>query len=377
MPPHRVSSSPARLLASGAARLAPSPPAATRSCSWLAAPRASTRWRVSAVRPGHARWWSRPMSAMSRRWSGSSLKLWRSSAVSTRGELRRGLELRALRGHPVGCLPADRGDNAVGADTRCAIRPSSVPRPGCGVLVNVASLYGRLSSPYVAPYVTSKWGLVGSPRCCARSYGMFRASRCARSCLAWSTPPSTVTPRTTSVVRSDHSPPVTSPERVVAAIVRAVDRPKARIVVGRTQRLGVWAHDLTPRLYDRLVGPVVTSAPYETFRPTPTMETSSNLIPTPTASMTDGVSTTTGASARLPPSPRLRSRRQRLSAARAERELRGCRCRPAGMQQGVADAVGGSEDQVSCGPPVAAQRRTEHSRRHECACADGDWILPG
>lgn len=32
---------------------------------------------------------------------------------------------------------------------------------GHGVLVTVASFYGRLSSPYVAPYVTSKWGLVG------------------------------------------------------------------------------------------------------------------------------------------------------------------------------------------------------------------------
>jgi short-subunit dehydrogenase len=27
---------------------------------------------------------------------------------------------------------------------------------GHGVLVNIASLYGRLSSPYVAPYVASK-----------------------------------------------------------------------------------------------------------------------------------------------------------------------------------------------------------------------------
>ncbi len=328
---------------------------------------------MSAVRPGRARWWSRPMSAMSRRWSGSSLKLWRSSAVSTRGST-------APRSGATGASRTPRRLSSGGSwRQRCWGRYTLRDPSFLGSAPRVRRsgqrrlLYGRLSSPYVAPYVTSKWGLVGFPRCCARGYGMLRASRCARSCLAWSTPPSTVTPRTTSVVRSDHSPPVTSPERVVAAIVRAVDRPKARIVVGRTQRLGVWAHDLTPRLYDRLVGPVVTSAPYETFRPTPTMETSSNLIPTPTASMTDGVSTTTGASARLPPSPR----RQRLSAARAERELRGCRCRPAGMQQGVADAVGGSEDQVSCGPPVAAQRRTEHSRRHECACADGDWILPG
>ncbi len=29
------------------------------------------------------------------------------------------------------------------------------------------------------------------------------------------------------------------------------------IVVGQTQRLGVWAHHVAPRLYDRLVGPVV------------------------------------------------------------------------------------------------------------------------
>ncbi|MFE6588964.1 SDR family NAD(P)-dependent oxidoreductase [Streptomyces sp. NPDC057781] len=32
---------------------------------------------------------------------------------------------------------------------------------GHGVLINISSLYGRLSSPYVAPYVTAKWGLLG------------------------------------------------------------------------------------------------------------------------------------------------------------------------------------------------------------------------
>ncbi len=128
---------------------------------------------------------------------------------------------------------------------------------GCGVLVNAASLYGRLSSPYVAPYVTSKWGLVGF------SEVLRQELRDAPGIAVCTILPGAVD---TPIYRHAANyvgreirplPPVTSPERVVAAIVRAVDRPKARIVVGRTQRLGVWAHDLTPRLYDRLVGPVV------------------------------------------------------------------------------------------------------------------------
>ncbi|MBA2573678.1 MAG: hypothetical protein H0V02_02650, partial [Nocardioidaceae bacterium] len=33
--------------------------------------------------------------------------------------------------------------------------------------------------------------------------------------------------------------------------------PKAEIVVGRAHHLGAWAHRLAPRIYDRLVGPIV------------------------------------------------------------------------------------------------------------------------
>jgi hypothetical protein len=50
---------------------------------------------------------------------------------------------------------------------------------------------------------------------------------------------------------------VTAPKRVVTAVVRAVDHPKAEIVVGRAHHLGAWAHRLAPRIYDRLVGPIV------------------------------------------------------------------------------------------------------------------------
>jgi hypothetical protein len=52
-------------------------------------------------------------------------------------------------------------------------------------------------------------------------------------------------------------PPVITTERVVAAVVRSVDRAKAEIVVGSVHHLGARAHRAIPRLYDRLVGPLV------------------------------------------------------------------------------------------------------------------------
>ncbi|MFJ3816570.1 SDR family NAD(P)-dependent oxidoreductase [Streptomyces sp. NPDC090056] len=128
---------------------------------------------------------------------------------------------------------------------------------GHGVLVNIGSLYGRLPSPYVAPYVTSKWGLLGF------SEVLRQEVRDTPGIAVCSVLPGAVD---TPIYRHAANyvgrrirplPPVTSPERVVAAVVRAIDRPRREIVVGRTQRVGVWAHRLVPGLYDRLIGPVV------------------------------------------------------------------------------------------------------------------------
>ena len=128
---------------------------------------------------------------------------------------------------------------------------------GYGVLVNVASLYGRLSSPYVSPYVTSKWGLLGFTEVLRQE---LRDAPGIAVC--------TILPGAVDTPIYRHAanyvgreirplPPVTSPDRVVRAVVRVVDRPKAQVVVGQTQHLGVWAHFFAPRLYDRLVGPIV------------------------------------------------------------------------------------------------------------------------
>jgi len=128
---------------------------------------------------------------------------------------------------------------------------------GYGVLVNVASLYGRVSSPYVAPYVTSKWGLLGFSEVLRQE---LREAPGIAVC--------TILPGAVDTPIYRHAanyvgreirplPPVASPDRVVSAILGAVDHPKAQVIVGQTQRLGAWAHFFAPRLYDGLVGPIV------------------------------------------------------------------------------------------------------------------------
>lgn len=128
---------------------------------------------------------------------------------------------------------------------------------GRGTLVTIASIYGLVSSPYVAPYVAAKWALVGFSEVLRQE---LRGEPAIAVC--------TVLPGTVDTPIYRHAantvgrelrplPPVVSPERVAAAVVRLADRPRSRTVVGRTQHAGVWLHRLAPGLYDRVVGPAV------------------------------------------------------------------------------------------------------------------------
>lgn len=130
---------------------------------------------------------------------------------------------------------------------------------GHGVLINICSLYGRLSSPYVAPYVTAKWGLLGFSEVLRQEL-----SDAPGITVCTILPGAVDTPiyrhAANYIGRQIRPlPPVTPPERVVTAVLRAVDHPQREIVVGQTHRIGAWAHRLTPGFYDRLIGPVVNA----------------------------------------------------------------------------------------------------------------------
>ncbi len=131
---------------------------------------------------------------------------------------------------------------------------------GVGVLVNVASLYGRMGSPYLSPYVTSKFGLVGFSEVLRQElHGSDGIDVCTVLPGSFDTPiyrqAANYTGREAGPV-----PPVGDPTRVAAAIVGAVERPRREIVVGRAHQAASWAHVVLPWLYDRAVGPVMDQA---------------------------------------------------------------------------------------------------------------------
>ncbi len=131
---------------------------------------------------------------------------------------------------------------------------------GEGVLVNVASIYGHLSTPYLTSYVASKWGLIGLSHALRQE---LVDSPDIHVCIV--SPGATDTPiyrhAANYVGRAIRPPPPVLPaERVASAIVRVVDRPRREVIVGRVQRSGITAQRLAPGVYDALVGPVFERA---------------------------------------------------------------------------------------------------------------------
>ena len=124
-------------------------------------------------------------------------------------------------------------------------------RQGSGALVLVGSLYSRVGSPLISPYVTSKFGLLGFAECLRQE--LRRTGIRVRLIL-----PSTVdTPiyENAANITTKHVrplPPAVSPARVARAIVRAPHRRRFATFVGRAQASTVLVHDLTPKIFDEV-----------------------------------------------------------------------------------------------------------------------------
>lgn len=126
-----------------------------------------------------------------------------------------------------------------------------------GVLVNVASLYAEMTSPFVSSYVTSKFGLLGFSRVLQRD---LRPSDRIRVCCVL---PSSID---TPIFRhaANHFgrevraiPPVVDPERVAKAIVGCLEHPRQEVRVGYLGRFYAWGEKLMPPVYDRIVNRVM------------------------------------------------------------------------------------------------------------------------
>ena len=123
-----------------------------------------------------------------------------------------------------------------------------------GTIVLVGSVIGHIAVPTMSPYVVSKWAV----RALARQLQLENRDRDGIH-IAYVAPGGVDTPiylqgASTLGMVGRPPPPVDPPERVAAAILRLLDRPRAQTQVGYANgviRLGFAA---LPRVYDRLVG---------------------------------------------------------------------------------------------------------------------------
>lgn len=127
-------------------------------------------------------------------------------------------------------------------------------RQRSGALVMVGSLYSRVGSPLVSPYVTSKFGLLGFAIVLRQEVRRERGIR-IRIVL-----PSTVdTPIYQNAAnvtgrRVHPLPPISSPERVARAIIAAPYRRRFATHVGQTQRAAIILQRFAPGFYDWAIG---------------------------------------------------------------------------------------------------------------------------
>jgi NAD(P)-dependent dehydrogenase (short-subunit alcohol dehydrogenase family) len=124
-------------------------------------------------------------------------------------------------------------------------------RQGAGTLVLVGSLYSRVGSPGKAPYVTSKWGLLGFAEALRQE---LRGSGIRVRVVLPATIDTPIYQHAANFTgRSVHPlPPASSPRRVARAIERAPHRARFATSVGQLQRSAIPLHRYTPRAYDAL-----------------------------------------------------------------------------------------------------------------------------
>ncbi|MDP8946991.1 MAG: SDR family oxidoreductase [Actinomycetota bacterium] len=124
---------------------------------------------------------------------------------------------------------------------------------GSGVLINVSSMWAKISSPQVSSYVTSKFGVLGFSECLRQALHDEKDIHvCTILPVSVDTPifrhAGNYTGRAAKPI-----PPVLDPNKVARQIVRRAQRPKPETTVGPTGYLLAFAHAVTPKLYDFLV----------------------------------------------------------------------------------------------------------------------------
>lgn len=138
---------------------------------------------------------------------------------------------------------------------------------GHGTFVLVGSVIGHIGVPGMSPYVVSKWGV----RALARQLQLENRDRPGLH-VVYLSPGGVDTPiyrlaGNYSGYVGRPPPPVTTPEKVAARIVRTFDHPRRRVQVGLANDLMRFGFTALPRVFDLLVGPLFSEAGQDRTEP--------------------------------------------------------------------------------------------------------------
>lgn len=159
-------------------------------------------------------------------------------------------------------VPVDTFDRVVESDVlgtanvaRAVLR--TFRRQRAGTLIVLGSILGRIATPYMSAYVTSKAAVHALTRTLVIEN---RDLRDVHVCLLM--PGSVDTPvyrRAASYAGrvAKAPPPVISAEKVARAVLRLVEGPRARTDVGPANKLMALGFTVLPRVYDLLVTPLM------------------------------------------------------------------------------------------------------------------------
>jgi NAD(P)-dependent dehydrogenase (short-subunit alcohol dehydrogenase family) len=152
-------------------------------------------------------------------------------------------------------------------------------RHGEGVLINMSSVWGRVTTPSVSPYVTSKFAVRAFSECLRHelrdtpgiSVAVILPAAVDTPIFRWA---GNFAGRAVRPV-----PPVLDPETVADGILRCARDPKREVTYGRVATLLELAHSLVPGLYERFAADAFAAG---NFGDQPAARSSGNVVePTP------------------------------------------------------------------------------------------------
>ncbi|RCW41056.1 short-subunit dehydrogenase [Halopolyspora algeriensis] len=142
-------------------------------------------------------------------------------------------------------------------------------RQRSGVLINVDSVWGSVSSPYVTPYVTSKFGVRAFSESLREAMRLEPETRDVHVCMVL--PQSVDTPifqhaATYTERRPKAIPPIVGPGRVVRSILRSIEHPRRQRTVATAGHFLEFVHAALPSVFNRAVPKAMNLAAFSRER---------------------------------------------------------------------------------------------------------------